>query len=105
MCSKLPTAFILPTGIPSDPSLDDARCLYKESVRVNRCGPTCWAMVSTPLIAMMHTANFGFKIISALSLAAIHLVCYAFVGNTDVMHMCADPNVNRTTLLSKCKMS
>ena len=50
-------------------------------------------MVSTPLIAaMMRTANFGFKLVSALSLMAIHLVCYAFVDDTDVVHTCTDPN-------------
>ena len=49
-------------------------------------------MVSTPLIAMMRTSNFGFKLVSALSLMAIHLVCYAFVDDTDVVHTCTDPN-------------
>ena len=64
----------------------------------NGCGPTCWAMVSTPLIAMMRTANFGFKLVSALSLMAIHLVCYAFVDDTDVVHTCSNPNATSDQL-------
>jgi hypothetical protein len=53
----------------------------------NGCGPTGWALVSTPLINMMRTAGFGFSILTALSLMTVSFICYAFVDDTAIVHI------------------
>jgi hypothetical protein len=52
----------------------------------NGCGPTGWAVISTPIINMMRTAGFGLQIVMCLSAIVIAFLCYAFVDDTDLLH-------------------
>jgi hypothetical protein len=55
--------------------------------------------VSTPLINMMKTAGFGFSILTALTLVSVAFICYAFVDDTDVVHVGQDVNVTGEEIL------
>jgi hypothetical protein len=52
----------------------------------NGAGPTCWAVVSAPIINMVCHAGYGATFISALSCVIISFICYAFVDDTDLVH-------------------
>ena len=52
----------------------------------NGVAPTAWAVISTVLINMMHTAGFGIQLCTGLSLTMIAFICYAFVDDTDLVH-------------------
>ena len=38
----------------------------------------------------MKTAGFGFSLLTAMSIACVSFVCYAFVDDTDVVHCARD---------------
>jgi hypothetical protein len=65
----------------------------------NGCGPAGWALVSTPLINMMKTAGFGFSILTAMTLVSVAFICYAFVDDTDVVHVGRDVNTTGEEIL------
>ena len=50
----------------------------------NGLGPTLWALISSKLLLMMHTAGHGVRITSALTNTIISLVGFAFVDDTDL---------------------
>jgi hypothetical protein len=50
----------------------------------NGMGPTLWALISSKLLLMMHTAGHGVRITSALTNTIISLVGFAFVDDTDL---------------------
>ena len=48
---------------------------------------------------MMRTAGFGFSILTALTLTCIAFNCYAFVDDTDVVHVGFDVNTSGEEIL------
>jgi hypothetical protein len=52
----------------------------------NGAGPGIWLLVSIPIINMLKTAGFGFKVRTVLSENAFSFVCYTFVDDSDVVH-------------------
>ena len=56
----------------------------------NGCGPGGWAAISTPIINMMRAAGHGFYLMMAITMAIIKFVCFAFVDDTDTIHMARD---------------
>ena len=92
---KIQTAFGVSTkthGRTQDPP-------YQGLGQGNGCGPANWMLVSTPLINMMRTAGFGFSILTALTLVTVSFICYAFVDDTDVVHIGRDVNVTGEEIL------
>jgi hypothetical protein len=52
----------------------------------NGCGPATYIAISAIIIAMMKSAGFGAKFLTAMSLSMIDFVCYVFVDDPDVVH-------------------
>jgi hypothetical protein len=48
---------------------------------------------------MMKTAGFGFSILTAMTLVSVSFICYAFVDDTDVVHVGRDINVTGEEIL------
>ena len=61
----------------------------------NGLGPTLWALISTKLLQMMHSAGYGVSITSALTKTIISLAGFAFVDDADLF--CARPTSTTTT--------
>jgi hypothetical protein len=60
----------------------------------NGCGPSGWAVISTPLINLVRTAGFGFFLLTALTVSVVQFVCFAFVDDADVVHTANDVNTS-----------
>jgi hypothetical protein len=60
----------------------------------NGCGPSGWAVISTPLINLVSTAGFGFFLLTALTVLVVQFVCFAFVDDADVVHTANDVNTS-----------
>jgi hypothetical protein len=58
----------------------------------NGAGPGIWLLVSIPIINMLKTAGFGFKVRTVISGNNFSFVCYTFVDDSDVVH-----SMNETT--------
>jgi hypothetical protein len=56
----------------------------------NGAGPGIWMLVSIPIINMLKTAGFGFKVQNVMSNETFSFVCYAFVDDTDLVHSSTD---------------
>ena len=52
----------------------------------NGAGPAIWAVVSAPVLDMMHDRGHGTNFTSAISQKDIKLVGFAFVDDTDLIH-------------------
>jgi hypothetical protein len=48
---------------------------------------------------MMKAAGFGFSILTDLTLACVSFICYAFIDDTDVVHIGRDVNVSEEEIL------
>jgi hypothetical protein len=57
----------------------------------NGAGPGIWLLVSIPIINMLKTAGFGFRVRTVLSHDEFSFVCYTFVDDSDVVHSSIDP--------------
>ena len=66
----------------------------------NGAGPAIWLVVSIPIINMLKTQGFGFKMRTPLSHAGFAFVCYTFVDDTDLVHS-PSPTISTDTLLSE----
>jgi hypothetical protein len=66
----------------------------------NGPGPAIWAVISTVIINMMHTAGHGIHNISALSGLLNSFVCYAFVDDTNMVHASSSPLVSGEDVLT-----
>jgi hypothetical protein len=51
----------------------------------NGAGPAIWAILSTPLLNLLHSNGFGCEFLSPISLMPIQFVGYAFVDHTDII--------------------
>ena len=60
----------------------------------NGAGPGIWLLVSIPIINMLKTAGFGFRVCTIISRDKFSFVCYTFVEDSDVVHSCLDTNVS-----------
>ena len=61
-------------------------------------GPTLWALISSKLLLMMHTAGHGVRVTSALTNTIISLVGFAFVDDTDLFCAGATPTTTGAAL-------
>jgi hypothetical protein len=52
----------------------------------NGAGPGMWLLVSIPIINMLKSAGFGFKVRTVISGDEFSFVCYTFVDDSDVVH-------------------
>jgi hypothetical protein len=64
----------------------------------NGAGPVIWLLVSIPIINMLKTAGFGFKVRTVISGDEFSFVCYTFVDNSNVVHSCLDTNISDDTV-------
>jgi hypothetical protein len=73
----------------------------------NGCGHTGWAVISTPpLINVMRTAGFGISLLTTLTAPpVVSFVCYAFVDDTDLVHMAKDMHTWGPGLLVKMQQA
>jgi len=53
----------------------------------NGAGPAIWAVVSTPILDILRSMGFGFSYIIPISDHFIRFVGFAFVDDTDLLHM------------------
>jgi hypothetical protein len=53
----------------------------------NGAGPAIWAVISTVLLTVMRDSGFGLNFVTALSSCAIVLAGFAFVDDTDLLHV------------------
>ncbi len=56
----------------------------------NGAGPGIWLLVSIPIINMLKTAGFGFRVCTVISRDEFSFVCYTFVDDSDVVHSCLE---------------
>jgi hypothetical protein len=64
----------------------------------NRAGPGIWLLVSIPIINMLKSAGFGFKVRTVISGDNFSFVCYTFVDDSDVVHSRAQSNTTTDTI-------
>lgn len=69
----------------------------------NGAGPAGWASISTVLIDIMHQAGFGYHDWSLIRDRAISLCCFAFVDDTDIVHVNNDPLVSTEALIAEAQ--
>jgi hypothetical protein len=60
----------------------------------NGAGPGIWLLVSIPIINMLKTAGFGFRVHTVISRDEFSFVCYTFIDNSDVVHSYLDFNIS-----------
>ena len=65
----------------------------------NGAGPGIWLLVSIPIINMLKTAGFGFKVRTVISGNEFSFVCYTFVDDSDVVHSTMDGTDDDTSEL------
>jgi hypothetical protein len=58
----------------------------------NGAGPGIWLLVSIPIINMLKTAGFGFRVGTVIMGDKFSFVCYTFVNDSDVVHSRSDTN-------------
>ena len=58
----------------------------------NRAGPVIWALISAILLNILSIQGFGLSITCALSWTAVAMVGFAFVDDTDHIHMVSSPD-------------
>lgn len=57
----------------------------------NGAGPAIWAVVSTPILNMLHSANVGSFFKTTISQRDIRFVGYSFVDDTDLIQTTRNP--------------
>jgi len=60
----------------------------------NRAGPQIWAVVSTPILDLLHQEGFGTAFKASISNNNISFVGYSFVDNTNLIQ--TGPNIDST---------
>jgi hypothetical protein len=65
----------------------------------NGFAPSAWAVISTPLIAMVKTAGYGLHLLTAISATALWFLCFSFVDDTDLVHTANDVHMSGEDLL------
>jgi hypothetical protein len=65
----------------------------------NGAGPGIWLLVSIPIINMLKTAGFGFRVRTVISGDSFSFVCYTFVDDSDVVHSSIDNDSEDTDAL------
>ena len=71
----------------------------------NGCGPSGWAVISTPLINMVRTAGYGFSLMTALTASVVQFVCFAFVDDADVVHTAKDVDTTGYIVLQEMQQA
>ena len=51
----------------------------------NGSGPSCWAVVSTPILNMLREKKLGVQFITAIDKEEVDLVAFVFVDDTDLV--------------------
>jgi hypothetical protein len=64
----------------------------------NGAGPGIWLLVSIPIINMLKSKGFGFKVRTVISGDDFSFVCYTFVDNSDVVHSSQETDMTDDTL-------
>ena len=67
----------------------------------NGAGPAGWFAIATILIEIMRAAGFGYKQWSVIRQRACHIVCFAFVDDTDLIHCNDTPGTTTEQLLEE----
>ena len=57
-----------------------------------------WVLVSIPIINMMRNGGFGFKQWSSISREVLHMVCFSFVDDTDLVQAADTPETEWTVV-------
>jgi hypothetical protein len=70
----------------SDKAYSCIEILFQGIYQGNGAGPGIWRLVSIPIINMLKTAGFGFKVRTVISGDEFSFVCYTFIDNSDVVH-------------------
>ncbi|MCA1807666.1 MAG: hypothetical protein LC687_07455 [Actinobacteria bacterium] len=62
-----------------------------------------WAAIASVLIETMRKAGFGYKDWSLIRKRAVEITCFAFVDDTDIIHVNNNPNVSTSDLISEAQ--
>jgi hypothetical protein len=71
----------------------------------NGAGPGIWLLVSIPIINMLKTAGFGFKVRTVISGDEFSFVCYTFVDDSDVVHSCTNTDSDTSDLVTEMQQA
>ena len=52
----------------------------------NGTAGTCWTAISSVIIEIMKSLGFGYSTAMAITKEIIHLLCFAFVDDVDLIH-------------------
>jgi len=69
----------------------------------NGAGPAGWFAISTILIDMLKQAGYGYTAWTLIRDRAFTITCFAFVDDTDLIHVNNDPNVTTAQLLQEAQ--
>lgn len=72
--------------------------------QANGAGPLIWAIVSSPLLDIMHEEGFGTFFKTSLSSQAICFAGYAFVDDTDLVQTGKDGTETRLEILAQMQL-
>ncbi len=78
--------YIRTTYEDSDTSYSCLEIPFQGIYQGNGAGPGIWLLVSIPIINMLKSAGFGFKVRTVISHDEFSFVCYTFVDDSDVVH-------------------
>jgi hypothetical protein len=65
----------------------------------NGAGPAIWAVIGAVFLSVMRDSGFELNYITALSATSIVLAGFAFVDNTDLLHVAPHPSTPAETLI------
>jgi hypothetical protein len=72
---------------------------YMGSLQGNGAAGTVWTAVSTIIITAMKSLGFGYSVRTALTSQMLHLLCFAFVDDTDLIHSGPSNHTKATQVL------
>jgi hypothetical protein len=64
----------------------------------NGAGPGIWLLVSIPIINMLKSEGFGFKVRTVISQDAFSFVCYTVLDDSNVVHSRAPTDTTEDTV-------
>jgi hypothetical protein len=79
----------------------DQNHLLKASFKeINGVGPARWSAIATANIEAMRDEGYDYSTWSLIRQRAITVVCFAFVDDTDLIHLAQDPEVSMQQMLT-----
>ena len=84
---------------------DPSKAATQGILQGNGAGPAGWFAICSIMIDCMKAEGFGYADWSAISNQAMHLVCFAFVDDTDLVHATFDSCLTSTELIAEAQQA